>query len=139
MRTAVCSCGALSVTVDGEPFEVWVCHCLECQKQTGAPYTLTAGWNLTDVSGVSGAAGSWSRLSYRGHRVENFFCVACGSTVYSRSEAVPGVMMVAVGCFADPAFPPPTVEYWTEHRHPWVDVPTCTHRWKRQQEDGERD
>ena len=29
-RTASCRCGALSVTVTGEPVRVSVCHCLNC-------------------------------------------------------------------------------------------------------------
>jgi hypothetical protein len=136
-RTARCSCGQISVTVEGEPFEVWACHCLECQRQAGTPYSLTAGWEDASVVARTGEAQSWARQSYRDRRIENFFCPVCGSTVYSRSEAVPGVTMVAVGNFADPQFLAPTVEYWTEHRHRWVEVPSAHVHWKRQAEDVE--
>jgi hypothetical protein len=35
-RRAACSCGQLYLTVEGEPSRVWMCHCLECQRRTGA-------------------------------------------------------------------------------------------------------
>ncbi|MGO4840389.1 GFA family protein, partial [Rhizobiaceae sp. 2RAB30] len=34
-RTASCSCGGLSIQVEGEPLGVGVCHCLACQRRTG--------------------------------------------------------------------------------------------------------
>jgi hypothetical protein len=35
-RTAQCHCGALQVTVLGEPEWVNICHCKACQRRTGA-------------------------------------------------------------------------------------------------------
>jgi hypothetical protein len=35
----------------------------------------------------------------------------------------PGLVAVAVGAFADPGFPPPTVSVYEARRHPWVVVP----------------
>ena len=36
----------------------------------------------------------------------------------------PGLVAVAIGTFADPNFPAPTVSVWEECRHPWVSPPT---------------
>ena len=35
-RRAACSCGQLHLAVEGEPSRIWICHCLECQRRTGA-------------------------------------------------------------------------------------------------------
>lgn len=35
-RHASCSCGQLHLTIDGEPARVSMCHCLACQRRTGA-------------------------------------------------------------------------------------------------------
>jgi hypothetical protein len=35
-RRAACSCGQLRLTIEGEPSRIWTCHCLECQRRTGA-------------------------------------------------------------------------------------------------------
>jgi hypothetical protein len=38
---------------------------------------------------------------------------------------------VAVGAFADPAFPPPQDSVYDCRRHPWVTLPPGTHRYDR--------
>jgi hypothetical protein len=35
----------------------------------------------------------------------------------------PDCYMIAVGAFANPAFPVPTVSVWEETIHPWVRLP----------------
>ena len=35
-RRAACNCGQLSLTAEGEPVRISMCHCLECQRRTGA-------------------------------------------------------------------------------------------------------
>jgi hypothetical protein len=37
-RTAACNCGQLCITCEGEPVRVSMCHCLECQRRTGAVF-----------------------------------------------------------------------------------------------------
>ena len=49
-----------------------------------------------------------------------------GSTVYWESEGFPGYIAVAIGNFADPNFPAPTIAVWEESRHPWVSLPPDT-------------
>jgi hypothetical protein len=35
-RRTACSCGQLHLTIEGEPSRIAMCHCLECQRRTGA-------------------------------------------------------------------------------------------------------
>ena len=35
-KSAACSCGQLQVTVEGDPMRIALCHCLACQRRTGA-------------------------------------------------------------------------------------------------------
>jgi hypothetical protein len=44
----------------------------------------------------------------------------CGSTVYWELRRKPEMVAVAVGAFADPAFPAPSQAVYAEHRHIWV-------------------
>ena len=50
----------------------------------------------------------------------------CGSTVYWEGQGFPGYVAVAIGTFADPNFPAPTISVWEECRHPWVTLPPDT-------------
>jgi hypothetical protein len=47
----------------------------------------------------------------------------CGTTVYYEGTWMPGCVGVAVGAFADPSFPPPTVAVYRARMHPWARMP----------------
>ena len=42
-RHAACSCGQLHLVIEGEPARISMCHCLECQRRTGAGKNLGTG------------------------------------------------------------------------------------------------
>ena len=68
----------------------------------------------------AGNAAEWTRSSASGNALTFRFCPVCGSTVYWTGESFPGLVAVAIGAFADPGLPAPTVSVWEECRHPWV-------------------
>jgi hypothetical protein len=102
-----------------------MCHCLECQRRTGAVSSNQARFRPEQVT-VTGEATTWNRTAESGSVVTFRFCPTCGSTVYWESESFPGYVIVAIGNFADPNFPAPTVAVWEESRHPWVSLPPDT-------------
>jgi hypothetical protein len=69
---------------------------------------------------------TWARTAESGNVLTFHFCPTCGSTVYWESEGFPGYVAVAIGNFADPNFPRPTIAVWEESRHPWVSFPPDT-------------
>jgi len=121
-RRAACSCGQLHLTVEGEPSRIWMCHCVECQRRTGAVFGNMARFSREQVS-FGGSASAWKRTGGSGKTLTSYFCPTCGSTIYFETEAFPGIVAVAVGNFADPTFPAPGVSVWEGTRHPWVAVP----------------
>ncbi len=120
-RTAACSCGQLSVVCAGEPVRVSLCHCLACQRRTGSPFSLQARWPVERVT-IAGTAHTYVRVGDEGGRATFRFCATCGTTVYWVNEAMPEMIMVPVGAFADPTFPPPQVSVYSARRHPWVAI-----------------
>jgi len=124
-RRAACSCGQLHLTIEGEPARISMCHCLECQRRTGAVISNQARFRPDQVM-ISGKSTVWNRKADSGSAVTFHFCPICGSTVYWQSESFPGFLVVAIGNFADPDFPAPTIAVWEESRHPWVALPPDT-------------
>jgi hypothetical protein len=49
-RHAACSCGQLHLTIEGEPARISMCHCLECQRRTGAVISNQARFQLDPVN-----------------------------------------------------------------------------------------
>ena len=122
-RTAACSCGQLRVTVTGEPAFVSACSCRDCQRRAGSVFGVSAFWPKAAVAVLEGESQVWRRISDSRRWIDNHFCRTCGNTLYWHAEALPAVIGIAAGNFADPNFDPPTHAVWTESKHPWVKFP----------------
>jgi hypothetical protein len=96
-----------------------MCHCLACQRRTGAPFGVQA-WFPREQLDLGGKGSEYSRTADSGSSVNYQFCPTCGSTVYWQLSSRPGLVAIALGMFADPHFPPPRVSVWERRRHPWT-------------------
>ena len=121
-RVASCSCGQLSVTVTEDPIRVSICHCLACQRRTGSVFGAQARFRTRAVE-VKGQSQKYVRVGDEGNRVVFHFCPNCGATVHWQIEGREDSIAVAVGAFAEPVFPAPTVSVYEERKHAWVTVP----------------
>lgn len=120
-RRASCQCGQLAVTCEGEPVRVSVCHCLNCQQRSGSSFAAQARFPVDKVT-ITGQSHEWSRIGDEGGGAVFRFCPTCGSTVFYRNIDMPDLIAVAVGAFADPAFPPPHYSVYEERKHAWVTI-----------------
>lgn len=121
MADAQCACGALKLTFREPPQLTALCHCLACQRRTGAPFSANAFYAAECVE-IAGTATEFVRTGDSGRKVRMYFCPTCGSTVYWKPEASPSWIGVGVGSFADPAFAPPTLSIFEQSKHAWVQL-----------------
>lgn len=120
IHVAACNCGELTVTCEDEPARVSMCHCIACQRRTGSVFSTQAWFKQQQISTISGQSLEFTRKADSGGSLTFHFCPKCGSTLYWEAELFPGMIAVAVGAFADSAFPAPTHSVWERRRHPWV-------------------
>ena len=121
-KTASCLCGALTATVSAPPEMTHACACLDCQRGTGSAFSYS-GFFAEDAAHIGGEARSYRRMADAGRWQEINFCPTCGVCLFFRLEALPGLIGVSVGCFADPGFEKPEKLFWASRRHHWLDVP----------------
>jgi hypothetical protein len=121
-RVARCGCGGLTVTARGEPAQVYLCSCLNCQRESGSAFTYQAVFPASALS-VAGPSRIWRHHGDSGNWLENELCPTCGVSVLFRLQIAPGLAGVAVGCFADPQFAAPQILYWASRRHGWLSLP----------------
>jgi hypothetical protein len=128
-REAACHCGQLRLEVAGDPFAVSICHCLACQRRTGSAFGMQAGFKADQVQ-VVGRFSDFTRTSDEADRKAHafHFCPDCGSQVFYTEPTEPDMIVVSVGSFADPTFPPPTESGYESRRHPWVGLPDSIER-----------
>ena len=65
----------------------------------------------------------WRRTGDDGGTITQRFCPTCGATVCYDIDAMPGMIAIPVGAFADPTFPAPTFSVYEARKHAWVVVP----------------
>lgn len=121
LRTARCRCGQLAVSCEGEPVRISVCHCLDCQRRSGSAFAAQARFPADKVA-ITGTSIEWVSIGDGGNATRFHFCPTCGSTVWYQGGGMPDLIAVAIGAFADPAFPPPRFSVWEERKHHWVAI-----------------
>jgi len=128
-RDAACHCGQLRLEVAGDPFAVSICNCLACQRRTGSAFGMQAAFEADQVQ-IAGRFSDYARISDEADRKEHVFhfCPDCGSQVFYTEPSEPGLIVVSVGAFADPTFPPPTESGYDSRRHAWVGLPATIAR-----------
>ena len=118
-RTAACSCGQLRAICSGTAGRISMCHCLACQRRTGAPFGAQSRFQREQVQ-IDGRSTTYTRRADSGNSVSFHFCPECGSTVYWELSGYPGFISVALGMFADPSYPAPAHSVYESMRHPWT-------------------
>jgi hypothetical protein len=91
---------------------------------------MQAGFTAAQVQ-VAGRFSDYMRVSDEADRKEHVFhfCPDCGSQVFYTEPTEPDLIVVSVGAFADPSFPPPTESGYDSRRHPWVGLPDSIQRY----------
>jgi len=126
---AQCQCGQLTAEVPEKSLITIACHCIACQRRTGAPFGVLAYYRRSQVK-AEGDAKSYKRVSAEGNAVETFFCPVCGSTVYLKLGKQPDLIGIAIGAIDDPAPRAPTWSVWEETRHHWIAMPENVRRFE---------
>jgi hypothetical protein len=121
MTDARCSCGAVTLQLPGPSRLVAACHCIDCQRRTGAPFGVGAFYPADAVT-ISGTAKRFTRAAASGGKVHSYFCPNCGSTVYWKADNLPAMIGVAIGALADPDYPAPVRSVFERSKHPWVRI-----------------
>jgi hypothetical protein len=121
-RIAECHCGQLRAITSGEPDSVYVCHCKSCQRRTGVVIHNGTRWLKSHVR-IEGEHKVYGRKGDSGFELRFHFCPNCGTSLFWEGDRSSTTCGIAVGCFADPNFPPPTSSGYEEAMHPWLGLP----------------
>jgi hypothetical protein len=115
-----CMCGSVSYSCDAEPIVTALCHCKECQRQTGTAFSIVVGVP-DDALRVDGELATVTTVAEAsGGATERSFCPACGSPIVSRSPGTPGVAYLKAGTLEDTSWLEPQAEVWGRSAQPWV-------------------
>lgn len=114
-------CGQISYQSDADPAMTAVCHCPDCQKQTGTSFSIIVGIPLDQLE-LSGDPSVYTTRGESGAGVHRRFCSQCGSPVYSVADVMAGVAFIKAGTLDDTSWLKPTVEFFCDTAQPWVEL-----------------
>jgi hypothetical protein len=120
--TGSCLCGAIRYTIDAPVTELRACHCLSCQKASGAGGSVNAPVPSSAFRITQGTPRRFEVKADSGRILYRFFCGDCGSPIYSQRQAAPETVVVRAGTFDDPPPMKITTHIWTRRARPWSHI-----------------
>ncbi len=117
---AECCCRACFIEAEGDPVFNGLCNCDSCRRRTGSAF----GWSVYFADGqITATGGDFEVYEPRtASPARRWFCRACGSTLFWRAEALPGLTGIAGGCFLAPPAAP-SLSAHDGARLDWVGLP----------------
>jgi len=122
-RLAQCSCGAVSVRVDGPPAFSAICCCRDCQKRSGSAFGMSVYFDAERVTERNGTPTVYRRVSNKGRWLDFRFCPTCGTSVWWEAEFLPGKVGVSGALFDDAERFVADGAYFCATKPDWVTFP----------------
>ena len=118
--TGRCLCGGVTYSADAEPVIHAACHCTDCQRQTGNPFSVIVGVPRDALTVEGSTLGSFTTIGEdHGRETQRSFCTACGSPLFSIAAVAPQLAFIKAGSLDDASWVQPSVEAWTSSAQPW--------------------
>ena len=120
-HTGQCLCGDVCYTLAGEPIATAICHCKNCQRQSGSTFSLVVIARTSKITSV-GNLKTYMDTAESGAALERCFCPECGSPVFSRQPVSPGITVIKAGTFDDTTWLQPQLHIWCDSAQSWLNM-----------------
>ncbi|MEX0335336.1 GFA family protein [Vibrio tubiashii] len=119
-----CQCGQVSYKLNQPPKMVVACHCIECQKLSTAPFSVTAVVGTEDIE-FDGELKEWQRLAESGNKNYAKFCPECGNRVYHFNPDDQSTLKLKLKASTPSNHDvfEPTVHVWVSEKQDWYQLP----------------
>ena len=117
-----CLCGAIRYEIGITQARAVVCHCRQCQRQTGSAFSIVLVAPKSQLE-VIGELATFADRAESGNAVLRKFCAKCGTPVLSEPSAMPQLVAIKAGTLDDVSALSPTRHLWCSSAQPWVKLP----------------
>src|SRR5688572_28361867 len=118
-----CVCGFLTFEAEADPQKVSICHCTDCQSNTGSAFRTNVRVPGSTFRMLSGTPTIYIKTTAdSGNPRAQAFCPKCGSPIYSTTpgDGPQPSYVVRVGVLRERGELAPKVQNWTRSARPWV-------------------
>lgn len=117
-----CLCGAVAFEAEIEPGQVFLCHCLDCQVQSGTAFRTVARARPDSLRVTKGAVRVYEKVAESGSARALAFCPECGTSIYGGpGQGSEGMLSLRVGVLRQRGELAPIAQVWCRSRQPWLD------------------
>jgi hypothetical protein len=120
--TGGCLCGQIRYSANAEPAFVGVCHCRNCQKQTGTAFSVLVAVPTSAMS-IQGATKTFHGTGDSGQAVDRNFCPECGSPIWTNAAVIPGLAFIKAGTLDDTSWLDPKMHIYCDSKEQWTSLP----------------
>lgn len=113
-----CLCGSVTYICTSEPVLAGNCHCLDCKKASGSGYAPTFFVPESAIS-ITGEVKYYERMGNSGHLARRGFCPNCGSQLFGKPDAMPGLIAVRAGSLNDLSQYKPQIDIFVSRAPAW--------------------
>jgi hypothetical protein len=118
-----CACGAVRYRLASAPMFVNCCHCLDCQRQTGAAFAINAIIETDRILLDKGRPIQVTLPTDSGFPHDVYRCEVCQTAVWSDYGRRKVTSFVRVGTLDTPSAITPDAHIFTRTKVPWVALP----------------
>ena len=117
--TGGCLCGAVRYQSAGEPLYSLICHCRDCQRQSGSAHNAAMRVPAAGFRVTKGEPKRYIKTADSGNTVARAFCPECGSPLFLTVSTRPDIVGIRVGTLDDPSVFRPQAHIFTRSAQPW--------------------
>jgi hypothetical protein len=115
-----CHCGEVTFTAEVDSSRVMLCHCTDCQVQSGSAFRMVV---VAPIEGfkVRGDPKSYVKIAQSGNRRAQMFCPTCGTPLFACAPENPASVSIRLGCVEQRGELVPSAQIWQQSALPWLD------------------
>ncbi|HEY8596455.1 MAG TPA: GFA family protein [Devosiaceae bacterium] len=116
-----CICGSVRYRLKAMPLTVYRCHCKDCQRSSGAGFSMSAIVPAEAIELISGEPVVFEKTAQSGNRLKMMRCGTCGTLVWNR-PASGNAIVLKPGTLDDASWAVPVGNIWTASAVPWAGI-----------------
>jgi len=122
-HTGSCLCGKIKFTYTGELGAASYCHCDDCRKATGGPYTISVMVERDKLQIENeNLLKAYECTADSGNKLDRVFCSNCGSPIMTTHPHNKNLAWFKAGLFDRPELIKSVHESWTTKKVSWADI-----------------
>ena len=122
--TGGCQCRTVRYELTGEPQMLYVCHCLDCQKQSSSAFGMSLRVDPENIKYQSGedSLKIWITRGEDGGIKKCAFCRNCGTRIFHGSDNLEEPVSIKAGSLDDTRWLKPIAHIWLRSSQRWLSI-----------------